>query len=154
MPDEESRADVAGHLRLTFPRLEALNNPFITVRREEAGVGRTIVHDHMSRGEVRRACKMGWSVRHPDVLVWAHGRNDTLVRGGRTRVVDRRHLAAIEIDGSIHAKRSHLTERRNEWYETYGIPLLVIEDAEVAGDGMWRDAVDEFVTGTFPEVLE
>lgn len=137
-PDAESRADVCSHLRLTFPSLEVIDDGWLVVPREAAPAVDYAVHHRLTREAVGVLKANGSTVRHPDVIV----------KGAAPMP------AAIEIDGSVHASRSERTERRNEWYGIYGIPLLVIEDAEVAGDGMWRDEVDRFVLDEFPEVSE
>lgn len=140
VPDLESRVAVANHCRITFGSLKTVNNGWLSFTPDGMGIE---AHADLRHPETRRIRASGRCLRHPDVLVCR------VV--GRGKVGD---FAAIEIDGSIHARRSERTQRRDDEYAAMGVPLLVLPDDEVAGDGNWRDTVDRFVADAFPEVLK
>lgn len=141
-PDVDSRAAVTSYCGLTFGSLRAINSPWIAVLAEVAPATHAVVAElDLSASEVKTGKSLGLSLRHPDVAV---------VDPSGKRPLP----AVIEVDGSVHDAKSERTFRRDKWYRVYGIPLLVLDDAEVTTGGPWKARVDDHVRGAFPEAVE
>lgn len=125
---------MANYCRRTFPSLRVINDGWLL---HWPPSGRVQVTDSVPREDAERLrAQGGGRPRHPDVIISGqHGR-----------------VAVVEIDGSVHDRRTESTERRNAWYAERGIPALVLDDWDVTADRSWRDAVDELVSSAFEEV--
>lgn len=139
MPDVDSRVAVSNYCRMTFGGLKTVNNGWIALREGEPPA----VHYDMRRADVRRLRAQGYMVRHPDVMLCE------VEEGGSVK-----RVAVIEVDGSVHERKSERTYRRNRDYEDRGIPIMPIADSEVSTGEGWKERVDEFVADAWPEVLE